>query len=122
MSTIPGEVKFDRDRDTLFIRCRVCVKLSCASVPGTVIIGRRSSQMMRNQTDIEKLILTVTFFYVDTRIKITEPKNLSSLSFRPCNISISPPDPVSIHAMFIIFPFVNGRRVDAIVGWYPRFS
>lgn len=107
MSTIPGEVKFDRDRDTLFIRCRVCVKLSCASGPVTVIIGCRSSQMVRNQTDIKK-IKTVTFFDVDTRIKITEPKNLSSLPFRPCNISISPPDPVSIHAMFIISPFVNG--------------
>ena len=26
-STIPGEVKYDRDRDTLFIRCRVCTQL-----------------------------------------------------------------------------------------------
>ena len=23
LSTLPGEVKFDRDRDTLFIRCQV---------------------------------------------------------------------------------------------------
>lgn len=28
ISTKPGEVKFDRDRDTLFIRCQVCVKQS----------------------------------------------------------------------------------------------
>ena len=24
VSTIPGEVKYDRDRDALYIRCRVC--------------------------------------------------------------------------------------------------
>ena len=28
MTTIPGEVKFDRDRDTLFIRCQVRAKQS----------------------------------------------------------------------------------------------